>query len=362
MRKKQQRLQPELDSMRGKHDMRKWSIVHADGSVMKFPEDGPGPGKQIRTPSVSRKHGTKRAGEDVAQRFAVGNVDGAALVSNVASTIRTDGRGVEKKATAQKGLRAVTAAFLIVGAAFFVVFLALRAVRALRPSTPPRSPRQDAAARGSNNSTFDQNIAISIAEEIACEVPVLNDEDSFRQVRALLQRRGTPALLAEIVKAGVLDSTGHVSVQQPEGADEEQQKALGPFQQDYIICDAEERRGGRHRQLLLRDVHWQWFNVVVFGLVAAEEGGVTVSEALQMLEAMRAAAKQYVKTVGWSTNVGLYFDGYGHTPVHFMCMHVVDMSELPEGFQCSRHLPFDAVVNVLREEAATANLVAGRCR
>ena len=48
----------------------------------------------------------------------------------------------------------------------------------------------------------------------------------------------------------------------------------------------------RHRFLLVRDLGWHWFNVLVFGL--ARGGGRTeLGAAIEMLEAMRDAVRSY---------------------------------------------------------------------
>merc|ERR1712151_342656 len=58
-----------------------------------------------------------------------------------------------------------------------------------------------------------------------------------------------------------------------------------------------------HRFLIRRDLHWQYFNGLVFGLVEA-----TLEQAIKETEAMLIAAQTFTKnaanTLGWSTNIG----------------------------------------------------------
>lgn len=71
---------------------------------------------------------------------------------------------------------------------------------------------------------------------------------------------------------------------------------------------------------------------------------------------MKAAAIHYARNVGgWSDEIGLYVNIFGHNNVNSLFVHVVDMSELGPGFgfQSFKNCPLDAVLKVLREEAAS---------
>merc|ERR1719463_1001612 len=49
----------------------------------------------------------------------------------------------------------------------------------------------------------------------------------------------------------------------------------------------------RHRFLTTKDLHWQWFNPISFGMVPKDQGGVDVDVAIQRLEEMKRAALHY---------------------------------------------------------------------
>merc|ERR1711959_280908 len=113
-----------------------------------------------------------------------------------------------------------------------------------------------------------------------------------------------------------------------------EQEKLGPYQDRYIIacnrpeCDemwastdstwvGKASMSKRHRFLTTKDLHWQWFNVLTFGLLPASLGGTTPTEALRKLEEMKAAALTYVSNIGgWSGNTGLFFHVFGHNSVN----------------------------------------------
>merc|ERR1719453_714748 len=114
----------------------------------------------------------------------------------------------------------------------------------------------------------------------------------------------------------------------------EEQQALGAYKDRFMVvknkpendqfwASAEPEWLGkasmskRHRFLTVKDLHWQWFNVLTFGLLPASLGGVTSTEALQKLEEMKAAALTYVANIGgWSGNTGLFFHVFGHNSVN----------------------------------------------
>ena len=107
--------------------------------------------------------------------------------------------------------------------------------------------------------------------------------------------------------------------------------------------------GRGHRFLLLRDLKWGCFNALVLGLGGKDE----LQEAVEMLEAARAAAKDFARAdVGWSRNLGLYFHCYPHNSVQAFHLHLVDLEAVGPSFEaCAhKHLPLNAVLDVLKAE------------
>jgi hypothetical protein len=103
----------------------------------------------------------------------------------------------------------------------------------------------------------------------------------------------------------------------------------------------------RHRFMLVRDLSWDLFNVVTLGLQSSSR----LREAVEMLEAMEAAAKVYAsKTAGWSSDIGLYFHVYGHSSMNALHLHVVDLAATGPTFDALRYknLPLQMVLEVLR--------------
>ena len=88
---------------------------------------------------------------------------------------------------------------------------------------------------------------------------------------------------------------------------------------------------------------------MVFGLGGKDE----LQEAVEMLEAARAAAKDFARADGgWSRNLGLYFHCYPHNSVPAFHLHLVDLEAVGPSFEaCAhKHLPLNAVLDVLKAE------------
>ena len=115
-----------------------------------------------------------------------------------------------------------------------------------------------------------------------------------------------------------------------------------------------------HRFLTTRDLHYQWFNPLIFGLVPPDDDGVTARSALAEVEQMKSAALLFAKNAGWSDKVGLFVNVFGHNNVNSLFIHVLDMSELGPAFSYHsfKNCPLDDVIKVLREEAASNFLPA----
>merc|ERR1719478_684947 len=85
---------------------------------------------------------------------------------------------------------------------------------------------------------------------------------------------------------------------------------------------------GRHDFLLGRDLGWEWFNIVAFGLVD------NVDVALAKLQNMKDAATLYVQNtpVPWSDNLGFFFHCYPFCTQRSLHLHVIDLDMVTPGF------------------------------
>lgn len=164
------------------------------------------------------------------------------------------------------------------------------------------------------------------------------------------------------VAAGLLEQPGM----------QQEQEALGSFRAKYVICcnkpendlhwDSRDplwikkaSMARRHRFLTTKDLHWQWFNASVFGMVPKNEGGVDLPGAVKEVMAMKDAALGYAKQVGgWSDQIGLYVNVFGHNQVNSLFLHVLDLKDPgPTLDELSfKNCPLDAVLQVLAEEVA----------
>lgn len=253
-------------------------------------------------------------------------------------------------------------------------------VPALRRASREHLVTQSAANTGTNGAT-------SLKAEIVASVPELCTRAHFRAVRRLLAERlgGVEALLDELCRAGFVDrergslTTGTQPfnifarcasgvMEQPGMAEE--QEALGEYKDRFMICknrpendehwDSEDPEwvgkasmSRRHRFLTTRNLHWQWFNCLVFGMVPSAMGGGDIVEAVAEVEAMKAAALTFTANVGdWSDDVGLYFHVFGHNSVNSLHLHILDLRDAGPTFQHYQYknCPLDAVLAVLKEE------------
>lgn len=229
---------------------------------------------------------------------------------------------------------------------------------------------------------------VSLKELISSQMPMINDAANFREARELLKEMGgAQALREELVNLGVVDdateelTTGSspfnifacmAAGKKNQEDMEEEQAALGEYRKRFLVCKNLKERdemwnsqkdneiriasmSQKHRMLTTKDLHWQWFNPLVFGLIPRREGGAGMRGAVEELEAIKAAALQYAKSVGgYSDDVGIYLNPYGHSEVNALFVHILDMSKLGPSFKLHRHknCPIDAILEVLREEAS----------
>eukprot|EP00928_Gymnodinium_smaydae_P095995 TRINITY_DN8377_c0_g1_i3.p1 TRINITY_DN8377_c0_g1~~TRINITY_DN8377_c0_g1_i3.p1 ORF type:complete len:739 (+),score=115.15 TRINITY_DN8377_c0_g1_i3:57-2219(+) len=229
--------------------------------------------------------------------------------------------------------------------------------------------------------------------EITGRLPEISTPGHYRDARKLLQDLGgADALREELVYSGFVDpNTSHLNsgdkpfnvfakygsgtLTQPSSVVD--QNALGEFKREFVVCanrldndvhwDSQDplwtkkaSMARRHKFLTTKNLHWQWFNALVFGLVPDDDGGVDARAALAEAEKMKRAALTYARNSGWSDQVGLFVNVFGHNNMNSLFVHILDMDELGPAFSyhAFKNLPFDAVIKVLREEAAASMLPA----
>ena len=106
----------------------------------------------------------------------------------------------------------------------------------------------------------------------------------------------------------------------------------------------------RHRFLLVKDLSWETFNVLTFGLGAERRAK---EQALAALEDMRDAALSFTRGAAeWSANVGLFFHVYGHNSVNALHLHIVDLDATGPSYvaQAHKNLSLETAMQVLRQE------------
>jgi len=230
--------------------------------------------------------------------------------------------------------------------------------------------------------------ATSLKDELVARVPELRDTCAFREMRRVLRDElgGAHALVEELARSGYVDMvTGQLTTgdkpfnlfarcaagaMQQLGMEAENE-ALGDFRDRFMICcnkpendehwDSEDPQwlgkasmSQRHRFLTTKNLHWQWFNALAFGMVAPEDGGEDLANIITELQAMQTAALTYAAARKWSTNVGLFVHVFGHNSVNSLHIHILDMDVLgPTGRKFEyKNTPFNDVLEVLKEEAA----------
>ena len=247
------------------------------------------------------------------------------------------------------------------------------------PSEPPPPPPLPAAKAAADDSSWDPDYAT-----IGKLRGYVRTAAGFRAARALLRSHGVEKLEAELTAAGVVAggalTTGtkpfNVFARLASGAMTQPEMAAanalldGPAAARFLLAcnrkeadehwasDAEEWVGKasmaeRHRFLLLKDLHWGWFNCLAFGI----RGGAALADAVATLEAMKAAALSYTRADGgWSTSVGLYLHCYPFNSVQALHLHIVDLGATGPTFDALAHknLPLDDVLHVLRAELVAA--------
>lgn len=203
----------------------------------------------------------------------------------------------------------------------------------------------------------------------------------FKQIRDHLRTFGVEKVHDELVRTGFVDSaTGDLTTGfQPfnffariASNDQQQRVAthdqylLGQLSTYFAIvrnkpeCDdnwnssdptwlGKASMSMRHRFLIPRHLHWEWFNVLTFGLISGPGKGV------EMLENMKQAALRWASLVGdWpdASRIGLFLVVWPLTTMPYAHLHVVDLDHVGLSFErlSNKLLPIDQAIEVLRAE------------
>lgn len=113
----------------------------------------------------------------------------------------------------------------------------------------------------------------------------------------------------------------------------------------------------RHRFLTTKNMHWQWFNALVFGMLDVDDGGPDIKDVVAEVEAMRDAALKWTagnSAAGWSDKIGLFFNIFGHNNVNCLHLHIIDLTCTGPSFAylAYKNCPLEDVLKVLTEEHA----------
>mmetsp|Transcript_146609 Transcript_146609/g.372033 ORF Transcript_146609/g.372033 Transcript_146609/m.372033 type:complete len:916 (+) Transcript_146609:162-2909(+) len=231
--------------------------------------------------------------------------------------------------------------------------------------------------RASKGVTFTSWAELSLEE-----YPELRTAAQFSEARVRLRQYGADRLLAELEGRGVVDletkllTTGMTpfnifariaaGIMVQSNMVEEQPK-LGEFQKHFmIVCNRAEcdemwesrdptwmgkaSMSKRHRMLILKDLHWEWFNALTFGIVTDLEAGIA------KLKDMREAAHLWVRAQSdWPSidRVGLFMHIYAHCSVNAFHLHIVDLENVGPTFEkmLYKNLPLEMAISVLEAEA-----------
>lgn len=212
--------------------------------------------------------------------------------------------------------------------------------------------------------------------------PVMTTAEEFATVRAMLRRYGVDRLLEDMIDLGFVDEDNHMlttgmkpfnvfarigSGTMNQESMQADQALLGNHQDKFVIacnrpeCDdnwesadpawlGKASMAKHHRFITTKNLHWSWFNCLVFGMVG------NLREAVDWLEELQEAAQSYVsQKEGWPQNVGFFFHVYNLSSVNSLHLHIVDMDHVGPTFHKMSHknLALADVVSVLRSELDT---------
>jgi len=215
--------------------------------------------------------------------------------------------------------------------------------------------------------------------------PKANTARAFHHARRALLRYGLEHLRQELVTDGFIDSLTDnmatvskpsnvfaciASGVMPQESMKLEQDKLGDLQDHYVVACNREASDSHwnsrdpewcgkasmakgHVFLTVKDLHWEWFNILTFGLVSGPEGALA-----KLTEMKKAALRWTSATDGWppAHRVGLFFHVYGHNSVNSCHLHVVNLDYVGPSYAALKHknLPLDAAIAVLEKEVQAA--------
>lgn len=206
----------------------------------------------------------------------------------------------------------------------------------------------------------------------------INTADHFVSVRRVLRQYGVGRLLTQLRELGFVDDAGMLTTTTKpfnvfarigagimvQDTMQEDQLLLGEFQDRFLVacnrpeCDenwesmdpawlGKASMAKHHRFLIMKDLHWRWFNVLVFGMVDDN-----LQESIQMLEDLQQAANVYIKGKGWPENVGFFFHVYSLSSVNSLHLHLVDLDNTGPTYDkmVGKNILLTDVLRVLQQE------------
>jgi len=105
-----------------------------------------------------------------------------------------------------------------------------------------------------------------------------------------------------------------------------------------------------HKLLLMKDLYWEWFNVLTYGMVSDLDKGI------EKLKEIREAALLWVRESygdDWpEKHIGLYLQIHAHTPVTATVLHILDTRYLGPSFHklAQKNLHVNDALVTLEEE------------
>lgn len=203
----------------------------------------------------------------------------------------------------------------------------------------------------------------------------------FLEIRRRIQEFGVDLLRKELVNTGFVDEvSGRLTTgMQPfnifariasgvmhQATMAEEQPKLGEFSEQFMLaCNRSENDDNwastdpswigkasmskRHRFLIQKDLAWEWFNVLTFGLVSGLDAGI------KMLKDLKTAALLWASLqTDWPPieRIGLFVQVYAITGVPSFHLHILDMDNLGPTFEIQRfkNLPLDEAIWALEQE------------
>jgi len=214
-----------------------------------------------------------------------------------------------------------------------------------------------------------------------------NNSRDFTGMRRRLRSWGVHRLKQELISTGHVDRKAQcltigmqpfnifarlaAGVQTQEGQ-ENRQRGLKEFKGSFMIAtnrpEADDKWNSRdqvwlgkasmskrHVFLLVKDLHWEWFNILTFGLESGVQNG------LDKLNRMKEAVKLWASAQPeWSSNIGMFFHVHAHTGTPSLHLHVLDMDALGPSYEQLdyKNLSIDEAIETLQEEVNTCAIYA----